>query len=187
MGARVRTSVLARGRGCLYPHVHWGTGGAHAQISVGGTHAQLSVPIKCRRCPCPHPHFESGGGCSSPLGAGAAPCPRSPRSSRPRWCQRGADNAASVAHQRRGLPAAGTATGLPQMKAPAPRAPTSAEGARCASAPRETAGTSGVTQHHGTRGSGLAPSPGVPARIPPPVTRGGPTALLTATGAHAGT
>lgn len=29
--------------------------------SVGGTHAQLPVPIKCRRCPCPHPHFESGG------------------------------------------------------------------------------------------------------------------------------
>lgn len=154
--------------------------------SVRGTHVPLSVPTKCRRCPCPHPHFESGG-CSSPLGAGAAPCPRSPRSSRPRWCQRGADNAASVAHQRRGLPAAGTATGPPQMKALAPRAPTSAAGARCASAPRETAGASGGTQPHGTQGSGVAPRPGVPARSPPPVTRGGPATLLTATSAHAGT
>lgn len=154
MGARVQTSVLARGRECPCPHVHGeqGVPVLKSLNSLGGTHAPLAVPIKCSRCSCPHRHFESGG-CSSPLGAGAAPCPRSPRSSRPRWCQRGADNAASVAHQRRGLPAAGTATGPPQMKAPAPRAPTSAAGARCASAPGGAGPSGGSTapRHTGDR------------------------------------
>lgn len=26
--------------------------------AVGGIHDPLSIPIKCSRCPCPHPHFE---------------------------------------------------------------------------------------------------------------------------------
>lgn len=154
--------------------------------AVGGIHAPLSVPIKGSRCLCPHPHFEYGG-CSSPFGAGAAPCPRSPRLSRPRWCQRGADNAASVAHQRRGLPAAGTATGPPQMKArprglpPRPRgqAVPPPHGRR-----RGRVGGDTAPRHTGER----CPAPSrCPPRIPPPVTRGGPIALLTASGAHAGT